>query len=372
MIQLITGTPGAGKTYLAVTLLTEKYFNWDKKEKKFVKKEKYKDFEIVTNIDGLELPHFSLNEIFEKRNLSFDRFFTVPFQESIKEKMPNIVYVIDECQQYIDTRFGNKEVIYYFDYHRHFGHDIFLITQDAVKICRQIAVLAEFEYRAVKRTFSLFGEFRYNIKSNGEIFERKTIRQNKRIFDLYRSFNEGGEQTKKRNPLFKVLVFMILFFLFCGWMFFRMITPDPVDASTKPVSGKKEVMGSQQPKNATVGSGKKTFFADEMPPGEKPKYSTVKLFLPLRDIIVVDGAIYKFRDLLPPHKLIPMELASYPIKHINGSFYAHFSESDYHEYLRISEFRKSLYPTQSRPESEESGPQGSPTLRTMPFIPDSV
>lgn len=251
MINLITGTPGAGKTYLAVKLLTEKYFFWHKKDHAFYRQEKAKKYTIFTNIDELTLPHKSLIEIFEEHKISFDEFFTVPYQEKLHKKYPHIIYVIDEAQQYIGSSFRNKDVIYYFDYHRHFGDSIWLISQDYQKICKNINVLVELEYRAVKSTFSVLGEFRYNIKSNGQIFKRKTERKDKRIFQLYKSF-QGDEQEKHSNPLKFIIIGLLLAFLVVGYCFFKMITPDPEKESFQP-----------HKKNAQVTESKPTAFRNE-------------------------------------------------------------------------------------------------------------
>lgn len=226
MINLITGTPGAGKTYLAVKLLTEKYFYWHKKDHSFYRQEKAKKYTIFTNIDDLSLPHKSLLEIFDEHKISFDQFFTVPFQEKLHKKYPHIIYVIDEAQQFIPSSYRNNDVIYYFDYHRHFGDSIWLISQDYQKISKNINVLVELEYRAVKSTFSILGEFRYNIKSNGHIFKRKTEKKDKRIFNLYKSF-QGEDQEKHTNPLKFYIIGLLLAFLIIGYFFFDMIKPDP-------------------------------------------------------------------------------------------------------------------------------------------------
>ena len=252
MINLITGTPGAGKTYLAVKLLTEKYFFWHKKDHAFYRQDKAKKYTIFTNIDELILPHKSLIEIFEDHKISFDEFFTVPYQEKLHKKYPHIIYVIDEAQQYIGSSFRNKDVIYYFDYHRHFGDSIWLISQDYQKICKNINVLVELEYRAVKSTFSILGEFRYNIKSNGQIFKRKTERKDKRIFQLYKSF-QGDEQEKHSNPLKFIIIGLLLAFFIVGYFFFKMITPDPDKESYQP-----------HKKNVQVTQSKPIPFRDEI------------------------------------------------------------------------------------------------------------
>ena len=244
MINLITGTPGAGKTYLAVKLLTEKYFYWHRKDKQFYRNEKSKKYTIFTNISGLNLPHKNLDDIFKEQNLTFEQFFTPAYQDKLHKKYADIIYVIDECQQFIPSRFSDKDVILYFDTHRHYGDKIWLVTQDFKKICISINTLVELEYRAVKATFSILGEFRYNIKSNGQIFKRKTVRKDKRIFALYKSF-QGDDQEQHSNPLKYIIIILIVAFIGLGFFFYDMITPDPIEPE-KIVKTQKKVNHENQ------------------------------------------------------------------------------------------------------------------------------
>jgi len=219
MITLITGVPGSGKTYLAVKTLVDKYYV----DRKGLYRLKDKDVTIFTNINGFKLEHKDLNEIF--KTVPFEQFFTKEYQDKIHLKYPKIVYVLDECQQYIPPRFSNNQVILYFDTHRHYSDNVYLITQDEKKITRTIATLAELEYRAVRSTFSLFGEFKYNIKSGGEIFQREVARKNKRIFNLYTSF-QGDGQTVPKSRLGLYIICAIIAFVGFSYYFFYRLKPD--------------------------------------------------------------------------------------------------------------------------------------------------
>lgn len=201
-IRLITGVPGAGKTYLALKTLLDDYFKWDKKEKGFVPK---KEITIITNIDSLDLDHINLDDAIRASKKNIEGFFSVEYQEKITNKYKRIVYVIDECQRFFDRRFYNKDVFYYFEYHRHLGHDIYLVTQDRMKIAKDISLLCETEIRAVKRTLAIAGEFKYNVLSDGIIIDRKICKPKKYIFALYRS-SSGKESKKIKNPVIKILV----------------------------------------------------------------------------------------------------------------------------------------------------------------------
>jgi hypothetical protein len=195
-IRLVTGVPGSGKTYLAVDHLVKNYFNYDKNIDEYVKKDN--KIQIITNIEGFLLDHLNIDQILKDAQIPFEIFFSKDYQEKIHKKYPQIIYIIDECQQYFHRKFYNKDVSYYFEYHRHFGDDIYLITQDKRKLSLDIGILAEFEIRAVKRSFSLMGEFKYNVISDGIIADRKILKPNKKIFALYTSaFANEKEKIKK-------------------------------------------------------------------------------------------------------------------------------------------------------------------------------
>jgi len=245
MINLITGTPGSGKTYLAIRDLVEKHFFWHKKDHCFYRKTESKKYEIFTNINGLKLPHKNLNEIFTDQKLTFDSFFNPEYQTKLHAKYPHIIYIIDECQQFIPFSYKNTQTILYFDTHRHFGDKIYLITQDIKKITISIQSLVEIEYRAVKSTFTIFGGFRYNIKSSGDIFETKSCRKDKRIFDLYTSF-QGDDQEQKTNYLKYYVVVGILLFVAAGYYFYTVRLPGLAKKITPPSTPDTQIIPSDQ------------------------------------------------------------------------------------------------------------------------------
>lgn len=320
MINIITGTPGAGKTYLAIKLLVEKHFFWHKKDKGFYRKEDSKKYTIFTNIDGFNLPHKNLIEIFNEQNLTFETFFTVSYQERLHKKYKHIIYIIDECQQFIPYTFKNKDVVYYFDYHRHFGDSVWLVTQDYSKISRSINVLAELEYRAVKSTFTILGEFRYNIKSNGQIFKRKTAKKDKRIFSLYKSFS-GDDQEKHSNPLKYIIFILFAAFIGLGFFFYDMITP----------SAERQAVIKQPNKNII------TSFKNENE--INPKKSESKSLLdpdqlrsiPIKSFVEKNDNLYAFECPITGKWLYISEI-QYHVQKINHSYYVILSN---HQYLQL-------------------------------------
>ena len=220
-INLITGKPGAGKTYLSINLLIEQYYN---RVGAGLYEYKSDDIEVVSNIDGLRLPHISIDAYCREHGLTFNQFYSKDYQEEFTEKIgKKVIHVIDECQRWLGPRFKDELVIFYFDYHRHFDHEIWLISQDRTKICKQISILHEFEYRAVPKSLSIAGELKYNILQAGEHSEKKFLRPNKEIFGLYKSAVSHTQKVKKSKVFVYVGVAAVAA-LFAGYSFFKNVT----------------------------------------------------------------------------------------------------------------------------------------------------
>jgi hypothetical protein len=204
MINLITGVPGSGKTLLSLKLLTDKYFIYSKEVKTFFKRPEYQNITIITNIDTLKLEHKNLSDVMRQSGKDFESFFDYEYQKYISQKYPQIIYILDECQRYLSRRLPANTTLY-FDMHRHLDHNIFLITQDFKKIHYDITSLIEFEYRLIKRSLSITGEFRYHVKINNEITATKGFRGTKKLFSLYKSFESNDNNIKTGNLYLKYL-----------------------------------------------------------------------------------------------------------------------------------------------------------------------
>lgn len=226
-IKLITGKPGAGKTYFAVHHLKTNFFQYDKSKKKYVPN---KDCTIITNIRDLKLDHLDLQECMEKSRMNVNQFFSKANQEKISQKYPKIIYLIDECQGYFDRKFYDKEVFFYFQTHRHLGHDIYLITQDQKLIPQQIFALIEYEIYAQARSVSVFGELKYIVKVGNEPIDRKLLKKDKSVFRLYKSQSEK-ETESLRNPFMKYVGVMIILLGIAVYIFYNyFLMPEKVVA----------------------------------------------------------------------------------------------------------------------------------------------
>lgn len=227
MLDIITGVPGSGKTFYAVKIIRDNYCDYDKLLNKYTVKNNSangKPYNIVTNIDNLLLPHANLDDAIKTSKMDILKFFTYEYQEKLSNIRPNIVYIIDECQQYFDQKMNSTQTLLFFEKHRHLGIDIVLMAQTYERINKNIRGLEELHIHAVKRTFSVFGEFQYNIKSGYEVIDKRIIKKDKSIFALYQS-RLRAELTKAKNPLSKYFlisfIIMIISFLFFYFTFLK-------------------------------------------------------------------------------------------------------------------------------------------------------
>ena len=208
-IRLITGVPGAGKSYYIVDYIVKKYCRsfGDTYQLR-------KDYVIVTNVEGLLLSVVDLDHAIQKVG-SLEQFFSKSTQKAVTEKYQKlnkkVIYIIDESQQYFHRRFYDREVFSFFESHRHYGLDIYLITQNSNLLAKDLTALIEFEIRAIPRTLSLGRRFNYLKKSNKDIIGREFLKKQKSIFNLYKSMSVK-ETEKIRTPYLKYLIPVVLLF----------------------------------------------------------------------------------------------------------------------------------------------------------------
>lgn len=210
-IKIIYGGPRSGKSYYCVNHISKTYFDEDKNGN-FTLKEKYVNLKIVSNIEGLNIPHEDLTDWIRKAG-GVNAFFANDFQEKVSRKYPHIVYFIDEAQMLFPDNFRDHAVFNYFQYHGHYGHDIFLLTQDVYLLPRKISVLAELTIYALPRSTSLFGgrELRYNVMLGKEVGDKIVMLKKQKIFNLYKS-QDRTEVEKVTNPLIKYIVVCLVVF----------------------------------------------------------------------------------------------------------------------------------------------------------------
>ena len=248
VMKLNTGVPGSGKTYLLVKGFIDLFCTWDKDTGRFVLKSDHQDKVLISNIEGLTLPHLDLETMMHERCMQLARkacsddiknlliddlqdvidehyfnllqekirwFFTYNFQKQLTSKYGPVIYLIEESQRYFDSKeLGRqkwvRDVLFYFEKHRHFGHSIFCDTQHSSKLHKGIIALFETETRAKPRTLSVIGEFKYNEYADGAKTNQVPIvvKPDKRICQTYKSMTHK-EDVKTKKPVLKIFVFVI-------------------------------------------------------------------------------------------------------------------------------------------------------------------
>lgn len=240
-LRIIEGVPGSGKTYYAVNHLFKTYF--EKEDGIIVQKKKSL---IVSNIDNLELGHQSLDDWINWHS-NKENFFSYDTQAHLMSEYGPFVYVIDEAQLIFDRKFYDRGVFEWFEKHRHLGQDIYLITQNANKLPKDITCLVEYIIRAQPRSRGLTGhEFIYKHLADKDILKREVLKVNKEIFSLYKSMS-ADETEKPKNPFIRRFALYLGISGFVVWFMFHSI----FSKWTRPAEAQEEI-NQQKSKPAQV------------------------------------------------------------------------------------------------------------------------
>jgi Zonular occludens toxin (Zot). len=217
-IRLIQGKIGSGKTYYAVNHVLKSYYTWSDELDSWVPKEKDVNVRVYTNIKNMKLGEDLDKFISNAGGLS--TFFNNKYQETFCMNS-NVIYIIDEAQagNYFHRKFYDVNVFLFFQMHRHLGCDIYLITQDVRCLARELQQLAEYVIKAVRRSNSIGKSFTYKFYSGDECFKTKRIKQDQKVFGMYRSMIIGEGEKIKSIPFKHILIFVGL--VVCAGLIFR-------------------------------------------------------------------------------------------------------------------------------------------------------
>lgn len=252
MIQIITGVPGGGKSYNAVSRALKLL----------------EDGQIVVhNIHGFNderAIQWDFGQIPLDADALFKSFDLLRVQRGVSPETIITVF-IDEAQRYWPYEYKDPRGVFFFDYHRHHGLDIFLITQDIKKISPKISTLAEMEIRAIKPMFQLTPGFTYNLISSGEIFGKERLPKKAEVFQAYTSFLAGkGSQKKSRYRWaipamvgFTVVMYFVLNFALKNS--FSSLSPQKeVSKQSEPLKKDSVVSAPEQSSGRDMGAGVST------------------------------------------------------------------------------------------------------------------
>ena len=226
---------GSGKTYFVVNEVLKTYFDFDEERLTWIVKPD-EDVAIFSNVD-----RFSVSlDLVEAIRISggINPFFTVPFQKEFS-RLKRHIYIIDEAQstEFFHRKFYDSEVFDFFRWMRHLGIDVYLITQDVTQLAKELQTLPEYHIRVTRRSYSYAKEFRYNYMVGKEIYKRRTLVKDLRVFMAYRSSNViGGGHEVKRFAV-KYYVYVAVFILVAVFGFIGLIK--------YRFSGQREVIASE-------------------------------------------------------------------------------------------------------------------------------
>jgi hypothetical protein len=222
MIKGVSGVPGSGKTYYVVQEIASKYFTFSKEYSEWIPKDKEKPVTIITNISEFKLNSIKIEDLLMEYQVDIETFLTVPFfEKNLLPKYGRIVLLLDEVQRIIPSNFRNNDVLYFFQYHRHLGIDIYMTYQTWASVSRKVTDLMEFEIRATRNSLKIANEFRYSFYCGMDKIGGTIKKQNKMIFPLYKSFQlDSTEKPLKPVRSLLILVVVLLVGFFVGWKYF--------------------------------------------------------------------------------------------------------------------------------------------------------
>ncbi|PLX91635.1 MAG: hypothetical protein C0620_10850 [Desulfuromonas sp.] len=217
-IKHITGVPGTGKTYYAIKQVILRYYRWndDLFEWEINPEKTKKPVLIYTNIDTLKLPHINIEHYCEERGITVYEFFTTEYWENnVPYHDYQIVVILDEAQKFYPSSYRlhgspppGQNTLFWFQYHRHFGPDVYIITQTYDAVCRHVVQLAEYEIHAKSKVLTLGNQFVYVYRTGlgpDAIVGGKKYTYEKKVGMLYQSFQSESDDSTRPNPLKKYI-----------------------------------------------------------------------------------------------------------------------------------------------------------------------
>lgn len=208
-VILYTGTPGSGKSLdVARQIMTKARFG-----QKFIGN-------MLINRDSLG-EHAGNYIYVDTYSLDPSQLIEYAKKYHIHGKEGQTILVIDECQQIFNSREWNRPIMKawnsFFQVHRHFGYDVYLVTQYDRLIDRQVRSLIEYErihrkisnigLKGVIMSFLCGGklfvcvEQYYPMKLDTGSYFFRYRKKYSDFYDSYSSFNDGTKSVNELMPL---------------------------------------------------------------------------------------------------------------------------------------------------------------------------
>lgn len=206
MLRLVTGKPGSGKTYYAVSYLTKTYCDFDRISNEWVLRP---DYLVISNIDNLRIDHWNLQKLIDEKGL--ESIFSTDFVDPLSKQYKRIIFIVDECQRYFPAKSEAKipnSVWFFFEYHRHYGIDLILCSQHASSVSRRIVNIAETYIEAAPQTLRMGPHFRYSLVdvTTGEKISTTLVKPDPSVYLAYRSATVNSGLEKSKSYASRILV----------------------------------------------------------------------------------------------------------------------------------------------------------------------
>jgi hypothetical protein len=260
VITVITGTPGTGKTYYMVWLLKKKAL-----EEGDVFYRVRRDVLLITNIK-LNLED-SENYVFIENFDDFVPYMDVDFWRSNLNALQGrkVIFAIDEAQALFAKHKDNDKLMYFLQYHRHVGIDLYLLTQTAKSIPAKVYELSEYLIEAVPRSINPFAwrYFRYRVLhpfDRSLVLRRFHVPHDPTVFYLYDDMVYRPDEDIEERPKnvfvsqFSLLAVFIFVFVFLLHSFFSHLHTlgQPKTQKTFSSSPSSPAVVKTQPINSSV------------------------------------------------------------------------------------------------------------------------
>lgn len=217
MISAICGPLGSGKSFYACNYLF-KFCKYD---------ELYNEYSIdsnvliISNIEGLKVKHWDLQNCIEKHGGVLKSFFSIAnFENIMKTTGKNhVILCIDEAHVLFDSKYYDKDVYEFFAYSRHIGLDIILMSQGMQSMSRMFNPLLEFVVNARPRSKQILNNMSYHFTDlKGCFLYSKSLMKNKLVFGMYKSFRVDEKQ-KPKNAILHWAVVVVVLLCVAGGLF---------------------------------------------------------------------------------------------------------------------------------------------------------
>ncbi len=244
MITLVEGNIGSGKTYFVVHQILNRYYKFCETEIRWIPRPDM-EFTLYSNVDGFHIAK-DLDEAIRKAG-GVSKFFNAEYQQEFA-RLNKHIYVIDEVQkpEFFHRKFYDPKVFYFFQYHRHFGVDIYLITQDVYSVARELQTLPEYRINAVRRSYAYAKEFRYHYMCGKDIFRRRTLRIDLKVFSAYRSSTvDSSHNVSFFSRKYYIYIGLFVFLAVVGFTFmlkYRFSPPAKIDTVHEKSSGQYKIV----------------------------------------------------------------------------------------------------------------------------------